>query len=73
MVFANLYIGGLFILVSLLTIAGFVFQRDKYWLRVWKELGKPDVESIDELKGLYQQSHKNKLSKFNFPDGKSPS
>ena len=46
----TLYIVGLFMLVSLLTIAGFVFQRDKYWMRVWNELGKPEVKSIRELK-----------------------
>lgn len=65
MVFANLYIGGLFIFTLLLAVGGFILQRDRYWRRIWEKLGKPDVESIDELKRLYRQSHKNKLSKFN--------
>lgn len=47
----TLYVVGLFfILVSLLTIAGFVFQRYKHWMRVWERLGKPEVKSIRELK-----------------------
>lgn len=40
----------MFILTFLLTIGGFVIQRDKYWIRICNEFGRPDVKSIKELK-----------------------
>jgi len=70
MLFAILYIGGLFILFLLLAVGGFALQRERYWMRIWEKLGKPDVKSIDELKGLYRQSHTDKLSKISHkPNG----
>ncbi|MDQ1317925.1 MAG: hypothetical protein QG588_1580 [Candidatus Poribacteria bacterium] len=52
----------LFIITSLLTIGGFVIQRDKYWMRIWNELGKPEIKSIKELK-----AYSNKYSCQNLP------
>lgn len=52
----------LFILTFLLTIGGFVIQRDKYWMRIWNEFGKPEVKSIKELKAYI-----NKYSCQNLP------
>ena len=57
MVFANLYIGGLFILTLLLAVGGFILQRERYWTRIWAELGKPEVKSIRELKDLYRRQN----------------
>jgi hypothetical protein len=45
-----IYVAGLFILTSLLTVGGFVLQREKYWMHVWEDFGKPEVKSIKELK-----------------------
>jgi len=45
-----IYVAGMFVLTFLLAIGGFVIQRDKYWMRIWNELGKPKVKSIKELK-----------------------
>ena len=35
-----------------LMIGGYILQRQKYWKQVWEDLGKPQVESIKELKSL---------------------
>jgi hypothetical protein len=40
----------MFILTFFLSVGGFVIQREKYWMRVWNELSKPEVKSIKELK-----------------------
>jgi hypothetical protein len=56
MMFAVLYVTGLFILTLLLSVGGFILQRERYWIRIWKELGKPDVRNIRELKSLYRQA-----------------
>lgn len=40
----------MFILTFLLAVGGFIIQRDKYWMRIWNEFGKPEVKSIKELK-----------------------
>jgi len=48
--FGVVFVTFLFILTFLLTIDGFAIQRDKYWMRIWNEFGKPDVKSIKELK-----------------------
>jgi hypothetical protein len=45
-----LWVTFLFILSFLLTIGGFIIQREKYWMRIWNEFGKPEVKSIKELK-----------------------
>jgi len=47
-----IYVIGLFATGLFLTVGGYILQRDKYWTRVWKDLGKPEVESIKELKTL---------------------
>jgi hypothetical protein len=54
-----IYIAGMFLLTSLLAIGGFVLQREKYWVRIWEDLGKPEVKSIKELKAYVnkQPSH----------------
>ena len=38
-----------------LTAGGYVLQRDRYWKRVWRDLGKPQVETIKELKALSKE------------------
>jgi len=53
-----IYIVVMFIITSGLTFGGYIFQRDKYWIRVWKDLGKPNVKSIKELK-IYIKTQKN--------------
>jgi hypothetical protein len=40
-------------LVSLvLTIGGYILQRQRHWKQVWENLGQPQVDSIRELKLL---------------------
>ena len=41
------FVGGLF-----LATGGYILQRDRYWRRVWRELGEPQVESVSELREL---------------------
>jgi hypothetical protein len=65
MVFIIWCIGGFFLLTIFLTTCGFILPGDRYRRRIWEKLGKPDVKSIDKLKGLYRQSHVSKSSKFN--------
>ncbi len=38
-----------------LTIGSYILQRDRYWTRVWKQLGEPEVESVNELKSLMKE------------------
>jgi hypothetical protein len=45
-----IYVVSLFILTFLLAVGGYFIQRDRYWRRIWEELGKPNVNSIKELK-----------------------
>mgnify|MGYP001592069696 CR=1 FL=1 len=45
-----IYVLALFILTSLLAVGGYFIQRERYWTRIWDELGKPNVSSIKELK-----------------------
>jgi len=45
-----LFISGLLMLTLLLTLGGYVLQRDRYWKRIWENMGKPDVKDIKELK-----------------------
>jgi hypothetical protein len=39
-----------------LTIGGYILQRNKYWRRIWEELGKPVVKNVKELKALVRSS-----------------
>ena len=60
-----LYIAIIPLLGAFLTIGGYVLQRDKYWRRVWIKMGKPQVESIKELKELMKERQS-----YPVPDGK---
>jgi hypothetical protein len=40
-----------------LTIGSYVLQRDRYWTRVWKKMGEPQIESVEELKLLIEEQH----------------
>jgi hypothetical protein len=40
-----------------LTAGLYILQRDRYWQRVWKDLGQPQVESIKELKTLSRKQN----------------
>ncbi len=42
----------IFMLCLFLIVGGYILQSDRYWGRVWREQGKPDVESIKALKEL---------------------
>ena len=35
-----------------LSAAGYYLQRLRYWRHVWEDLGKPEIESMAELKVL---------------------
>ena len=60
MAFAVIYIVILFILTIALAVYGFIVQRERYWTRIWEELGKPDVRTIKELKVIYLRNSTNK-------------
>jgi len=49
-------------LTSLLTVGGYFIQRERYWVRIWEELGKPNVSSIKELKAYIQKQPNSILS-----------
>lgn len=49
-VFGIIYIVLLFLLSALLSVGGYFIHRDRYWTRIWEELGKPNVKNIKELK-----------------------
>ena len=38
-----------------LAAAGFYLQRHRYWRQVWEDLGKPEVDSMAELKALRRE------------------
>ena len=40
-----------------LIIGSYVLQKDRYWTRVWKKMGEPQVESVAELKLLIEEQH----------------
>ena len=40
---------------SLFIIGGYILQRNRYWARVWRRLGKPQVESVKELRSLMKK------------------
>lgn len=60
-VFGIIYVAVLFLLSALLTIGGYFIQRDRYWTRIWEELGRPNVKSIKELK-FYIKSQPNYIA-----------
>lgn len=45
-----IYLSGMLALTFVLTVGGYILQRDKYWLGIWENAGKPNVKSIRELK-----------------------
>ena len=47
-----IYVAVIFVSCLFLAICGYILQRDRYWKRVWRELGKPQVESVKALKEL---------------------
>ena len=47
-----IYVAVIFVLGLFLTIGGYILQRDRYWRRVWRELDKPQIESVEALKEL---------------------
>ena len=49
------YTIAMFALYLFLAIGGYILSRDRYWRRIWKELGKPEVKSIKELKTLAKE------------------
>jgi hypothetical protein len=51
-----IYVVGMLIMTAILTVGGHVLQRDRYWTRVWEDIGKPEVKSIKELKA-YINAH----------------
>ena len=57
-----IYVVALFILTFFLAIGGYFIQRERYWKRVWEELGKPNVSSIKELKTYIQKQPNSALS-----------
>jgi len=50
-----IYVAMIPVLGLFLTIGGYVLQRDRYWRRIWKELGEPQVSSVEELKKLIKR------------------
>jgi hypothetical protein len=53
-----IYVVGMLIITVILTVGGYILQRDRYWIRVWEEIGKPEVKSIKELKVyINEKSH----------------
>ncbi len=46
----TIYISAILVLGLFLTAGGYILQRDRYWRRVWRELGEPQVKSVSELK-----------------------
>jgi len=43
---------------GLLFIIGiYILQRDRYWTRVWKKMGEPQVETVKELKLYIEEQH----------------
>ena len=45
-----IYISVIFVLGLFLITGYYILQKDKYWRRVWRELGEPQVESVSKLK-----------------------
>lgn len=47
-----IYLAIISVLGVFLAIGGYRLQRDRYWEGIWNKLGKPQVETIEELKKL---------------------
>ena len=45
----------IFVLGLFFAIGAYILQRDRYWRRVWRELGEPQVERVKELKELMKR------------------
>ena len=56
-----IYIAIMFIITSGLTFGGYILQRDKYWIRVWEDIGRPNVKSIKELKSYIKNTKETKV------------
>lgn len=52
-----IYVVTMFALGLFLTAAGYIRQRDRYWRRVWRDLGEPQVGSIKELRALSRKQN----------------
>ena len=50
----------MFALVLFLVIGSYILHRDKDWRRIWKELGKPEVKNIKELKAFIKKQDRSK-------------
>ena len=50
-----IYVTGMLIFIAILTVGGYILQRDRYWTRVWEDMGKPEVKSIKELKAYVNE------------------
>ena len=45
----------MYALLLFTVIGSYILQRRKYWNRVWRSLGKPEVRSTRELKALMKR------------------
>ncbi len=54
-IFESIYVTVVFVLGMFLAIGIYILQRDKYWRRVWRELGEPQVESVEMLRELIKE------------------
>ena len=50
----------IFALVLFFVIGIYILNRDKYWRRIWRELGKPKVKNIKELKAFIKRQDRSK-------------
>ena len=50
-----IYVTGMLIFTAILTVSGYILQRDRYWTRVWEDMGKPEVKNIKELKAYINE------------------
>ena len=50
-----IYISVIFVLGLFLTTGSYILQKDRYWRRIWRKLGEPQVESVSELKELMKR------------------
>jgi hypothetical protein len=62
-----IYLAGILIITAILTVGGYILQRDRYWTGVWEDMGKPEVKSIKELKAyINEESRPRVYSKLHF-------
>ncbi len=57
------FISAIFALSVFIVIGSYIQQRQKYWDRVWKRLGRPEVSSIKELKALSEKQNKASMAR----------